>query len=58
MNPYKHSHGNAKDATYHMYVAKTSSAKTPVTVRIYSADGRLKFEETFQRPYTFDPSCR
>lgn len=56
MSPYKHSHGNAKDATYHMYVAKTSSAKTPVTVRIYSADGHLKFEETFQRPYTFDPS--
>lgn len=56
MNPYKHSSKSSRDVTYHMYAAKTSSAKTPVTVRVYAADGRLKFEKTFQRPYSFDPS--
>jgi hypothetical protein len=58
MNPYKHSSKSSKDVTYHMYVAKTSSPKTPVTVRIYSADGSLKFEETFDRPGKFEPEKR
>ena len=56
MNPYKHSTKGSRDNTYHMYVAKTSSAKTPVTVRIYSAGGTLKEERVFQRPRPFDPS--
>ena len=56
MNPYKHSSKSSKDVTYHMYFAKTSSAKTPVTVRIFSACGSLKFEQTFGRPAAFDPS--
>ena len=56
MNPYKHSSKSSKDVTYHMYVAKTSSAKTPVTVSIFAADGSLKYEEVFERPGSFDPS--
>ncbi len=56
MNPYKHSSKKAKDNTFHMYAARTSSAKTPVTVRIYSSDGSLKFEKTYSRPRPFDPS--
>ncbi|MBQ9463150.1 MAG: calcineurin-like phosphoesterase C-terminal domain-containing protein [Bacteroidales bacterium] len=56
MNPYKHSRKSSRDITYHMYGTKTSSAKTPVTVRVYAADGTLKHEETFQRPYPFNPS--
>ena len=56
MNPYKHSTKSVRDVTYHMYVAKTRSPKTPVTVRIWSADGTLKYEESFERPGTFDPS--
>ena len=56
MNPYKHSRKSSRDETYHMFVAKTSSAKNPVIVRIFSADGKLKFERTFRRPYSFDPS--
>lgn len=56
MNPYKHSTPKPKDNTFHMFVARASSAKSPVTVRIYASDGRLKFEKTVQRPITFDPS--
>lgn len=56
MNPYKHSTPKPKDNTFHMFVAKASSAKSPVTVRIYASDGRLKFEKTVQRPIAFDPS--
>ena len=56
MSPYKHSSKRPKDVTFHMFVAKASSAKTPVTVRIYAADGSLKSERTFQRPRAFDPS--
>ena len=56
MSPYKHSSKASKDSTYHMYVAKTSSAKTPVTVKVYSASGALKQESVFQRPRPFDPS--
>ncbi len=56
MNAYKHSSKASKDNTYHTFVAKTSSAKTPVTVKIFAADGTLRFEQTFQRPKTFDPS--
>lgn len=56
MSPYKHSRKSSSDITYHMYTAKTSSAKTPVTVRIYASDGRLKYEKTVQRPHPFDPS--
>ncbi|MBP5720684.1 MAG: calcineurin-like phosphoesterase C-terminal domain-containing protein [Bacteroidales bacterium] len=56
MNPYKHSSKRSKDSTHHMYAAKTSSAKTPVTVRIFASDGRVKFERTYQRPRPFDPS--
>lgn len=56
MNPYKHSSKRARDSVFHMYVAKTGSKKTPVTVRIFAADGTLKFEHTYQRPRPFDPS--
>ena len=56
MNPYKHSSKKAKDNTFHMYAARASSAKTPVTVRIYSSDGSLKYEKTYSRPRPFDPS--
>lgn len=56
MNPYKHSTPKPKDNTFHMFVARASSAKSPVTVRIYASDGRLKFEKTVQRPIAFDPS--
>ena len=56
MSPYKHSSKSSKDITYHMFVAKTSSPKTPVTVRIFSAGGELKFERVYERPRTFDPS--
>lgn len=56
MNPYKHSSKRPKDNTYHMFVAKASGARTPVTVRIYSAGGVLKYEECLVRPGTFDPS--
>ena len=56
MNPYKHSKKSSRDVTYHMYGTKTGSAKTPVTVRVYGADGALKYEETFARPYPFNPS--
>lgn len=56
MNPYKHSSRASKDNTFHMFVAKTSSAKTPVTVRIYGAGNTLKFEQVFARPRVFDPS--
>ena len=56
MSPYKHSSKASKDVTYHMYTAKASSAKTPVTVKIFGADGSLKFEQTFSRPCAFDPS--
>lgn len=58
MNPYKHSSKSSRDVTYHMYVAKTSSARAPVTVRIYASDGSLKFEQIFERPGAFDPSQR
>ena len=56
MNPYKHSTPKPRDNTFHMFVARASSAKSPVTVRIYASDGRLKFEKTVQRPIAFDPS--
>lgn len=56
MNPYKHNSPRPKDNTFHMFVAKASSAKTPVTVRIFASDGSLKFEKTIQRPRPFDPS--
>ena len=56
MSPYKHSSTSSKDITYHRFVAKTSSPKTPVTVRILSAGGELKFERVYERPRTFDPS--
>lgn len=56
MAPYKHSSKKAKDSTIHMYAAKTSSAKTPVTVKVFRADGTLKFKRTCSRPRPFDPS--
>ena len=56
MSPYKHSTKSSKDVTYHMYVAKTTSPKTDVTVRIYGRDGSLKDEKVFSRPRGFDPS--
>ncbi|MBR3074452.1 MAG: calcineurin-like phosphoesterase C-terminal domain-containing protein [Bacteroidales bacterium] len=58
MNPYKHSRKSSKDVTYHMFVAKTSSPKTPVQIKIYAADGSVKFEQTFQRPCPFEPDKR
>ncbi len=58
MNPYKHSRKSSKDVTYHMFVAKTSSPKTPVQIKIYAADGSVKFEQTFQRPCPFEPDRR
>ena len=33
-----------------MYAARTSSPKTNITVRIYAADGSLKYEDVFVRP--------
>ena len=56
MSPYKHSRKASKDITYHMFVAKTSSPKTDITVRIYGSDGKLKHESVFSRPRAFDPS--
>ncbi len=56
MSPYKHSRKASKDNTFHMFVAKTSSPKTPVTVRIYGSDGKIKHEGVFSRPRAFDPS--
>lgn len=56
MSPYKHSSKSSKDLTYHMFVAKTSSPKTDITVRIYGSDGKLKHESVFSRPRAFDPS--
>ena len=56
MKPYKHSEKKSVDMTYHMFTAKTSSAKTPITVRIYDADNRLKSEQVYERPRLFDPS--
>ena len=56
MSPYKHSRKASKDITYHMFVAKTSSPKTDITVRIYGSDGKLKHESVFLRPRAFDPS--
>lgn len=56
MSPYKHSSKSSKDVTYHMFVAKTSSPKTDITVRIYGSDGKLKHESVFSRPRAFDPS--
>lgn len=55
-NPYKHSRPRATEFTPHMFTAKASSAKKPVTVRIFGADGTLKYEQTFTRPRPFDPS--
>ena len=56
MSPYKHSRKASKDITYHMFVAKTSSPKTDITVRIYGSDGKLKHESVFSRPRAFNPS--
>lgn len=58
MNPYKHSRKSSRDVTYHMFVAKTSSPKTPVHIKIYAADGSVKFEQLFQRPCPFEPDKR
>lgn len=52
----QHNSVKAPTRCYHMFGAKTSSATTPVTVRIKDASGEIKFEETFNRPYNFDPS--
>ena len=56
MSPYKHSSKRSKDSTYHMYTAKAATANAPVTVKIYAAGGRLKYEQTFGRPRAFDPA--
>ncbi|MBQ4026154.1 MAG: hypothetical protein II616_00260, partial [Bacteroidales bacterium] len=56
MSPYKHSRKASKDITYHMFVAKTSSPKTDITVRIYGSGGKLKYDAVYSRPSKFDPS--
>ena len=56
MSPYKHSRKASKDITYHMFVAKTSSPKTDITVRIYGSGGKLKYDAVYSRPRAFDPS--
>lgn len=38
------------------YVFKTSSAKTPLTLRITGKDGALKYEQAIERPLPFNPS--
>lgn len=43
--------------THKMFIAKASAPDTPVTVRIYAADGSLRYEQTVSRPKAFAPEA-
>lgn len=40
-----------------MFMAKASAPDTPVTIRIYAADGSLRYEQTVERPKSFAPEA-
>jgi len=55
-HPSAHQNNRSKDSCIHLYQAKTRSAKSPITVKISDKNGNVKYEETFTRPYAFNPS--
>lgn len=55
-NPVVHHSNKESDSCAHMYEAKTKSAKSSITVKVSDRMGNVKYEETFQRPYAFNPS--
>lgn len=55
-NPVAHHSGHAKDYVIHMYSAKAKTAKSPIRVVIKDSFGNIKIDQTFTRPYPFNPS--